>query len=213
MAKDPIKQLDELVKKDLIEGDELNEFFAPYVEDTKAFIKQCLRKDQTRHMMLRTKWYTDIADGMENVKSRVPLKVAFLFSLAEGIAKERVKKANDDNNSKKYCLDFFKFISPDDKIKLHSGIRRSYLGPPHSSLRMSSIISLLYIVRSDAVHGRGFWDFSLAQTRDDKYTLMTHAKLGKPNRKRTVTLDVRMTYQGLRDIFIRTAIANIRSAL
>lgn len=109
-----------------------------------------------------------------------PAKNYLSFSLAEGIAKERVGKVNDDNKSKDYCLDFFKFASADDKKRLQTGIRRSFLGTPHSNLRLTSIIKMLYIVRSDAVHGRIFWEFSLAESRDDKYTLMTRAKLGKP---------------------------------
>lgn len=74
----------------LSQDPELISFWADYFpsrEDAIVFIKRCLKKITTRRMMLRVKWYVDIANRMPSVRdSRPALQIIFLVAMAESIA-------------------------------------------------------------------------------------------------------------------------------
>lgn len=226
---DSLEKLDKLARDSILEDAELKKLLSPALgNETDTFIKGCLRKIKTRRALLRLQWLSEIAEGMENVKENRPaLKLVFLMALAEGISK-RINKSG--RGSFKAIQRFFDFISKEDRRKLLQSFRRALLSAKHHNLRFSSIIQILYDVRNRAVHGEDFWSFSLLdaeqkQKEMEKYThyaLMTEGWLGTPkkkkgrktlHKKKRVTIETTLTYEELRDIFIRTAIANIQSAL
>lgn len=185
---------------------------------TKLFIKECLKKITTRRSLLRLQWFSEIADGMEEIKGNRPaLKLVFLMALAEGVATKRIGlSASREMGSQKVIHEFFKYISKADKTKLTYGIRRSLIGTRIHKLNFSSIIRILYQLRNDAVHGIDFWSFSLVNERSDKWgkiAMLTEGKLGTIKNKRRISLTVNLYYQELKDIFIRTAISNISAQL
>jgi len=83
-----------------------------------------------------------------------------------------------------------------------------------------SIITILYNVRNDAVHGKDFWSFSLISEEDKQkfekdstdVSWLTSGKLGPRNKKQEIFLDTSLlTYKELRAIFIENAITLINS--
>jgi|GEM_PF-2351415 len=69
--KDLLKKLEATVKQDLPEDSNLNNFLRPFFSlesDRRYFIKKCLVKMQTRRMLLRAQWYSEIADGLNKIK-------------------------------------------------------------------------------------------------------------------------------------------------
>lgn len=210
------------MKKGLIVDKGLNDFLKPIfpVDDERHdFIKNCLRKIGTRRMLLRAQWYTEIADDQEKVRqSRPALSLIFLMALAEAIAKNRTR--NVHLRSPEAVKEFFKYISEEDKTLLFRGFRRLLISPRHHDLRFSSILKILYNVRNSAVHGEDYFSFSLMDRGEKEkhagYTdfgLITSGYLGGRREKRRVSLHVKLTYEELRDIFRRTALANIKSLL
>ncbi len=212
-----LKELDQAAKKGILEDEELHQFLSLYIpieEERNKFIRNCLRKMKTRRMLLRLHWYSQLADDIDKAKqSRPALQIIFLMAMAEGLVGE---KHGDKNLSPRWAInDFFSEIGRDDKQTLQNNIRRSVGSPVLSSLRFSSIVSILYEVRNKAVHGKEYWQFSLADDSDIQGGIirLTHGWLGKPGKKRMIPLDVKITYQMLRDVFARTAINNIQSVL
>lgn len=208
---------DKAVKKGILEDEELHQFLSPYVpvkENRNKFIKSCLRKMKTRRMLLRLHWYSQLADDIDKAKQARPaLQIIFLMAMAEGLVGE---KRGDKNLPPRWAInDFFSEIGSDDKQILQNNIRRSVGSPILSNLRFSSIVSILYEVRNKAVHGKEYWQFSLADNSDTQGGVirLTHGWLGKSRKKRRVPLDVKITYEMLRDIFARTAINNIKAIL
>ncbi len=211
------KQLEEEAKKSILSDKDLHTFLSRYipdVDDRNRFIKACLRKKKTRRMLLRLQWFSQIADDLTKVKEARPaLQFIFLMALAEGIVGERTGDYNMP--SRKAVGDFFKYTTPDDKIILQNGIRRSLASSSLHSLRFSSIISILYEARNRAVHGKDFWVFTLPDSNDmqNSLTMLTEGWLGKPGRKRRLPLEINLTYEDIRDVFSRTALENIRAVL
>ncbi len=216
------ENIDKGVRQGLLKDPDLHDFLEPVFptfELRETFIARCLRKISTRRMLLRAQWYIEIADDQEKVRqSRPALRLIFLMSLAEAIAKK--KHGNTHLRPFDAITEFFKFISVKDKNKLTSTFTRCLLGPNHHSLRFSSILRILYDVRNRAVHGEDYFSFSLMnQKRKEEHThyasfsLISSGYLGPSKRKRRVSLDIRLTYEELRDIFRRTAIANIEPLL
>lgn len=213
MTVDPLRELEALAQQDILNDPKLMNLLEPHIKDSRSFVKECLRKKQTRHMLLLTQWYADIADDVRIAHDQDPLRIIFLFSLAEGVAKQREKNANDDSRSSEYCLKFFQHISQSDKDTLETKVRGVYSKPGSDQLHLRTILNVLYNVRSDAVHGRRFWEFSLSKKSDGKYPRMVYGPVGKPNRKRKAVLNISLTFSELRNIFVRTAIANIGAVL
>ena len=77
------KEIDNQIKKQLITDPDLNKFLAPEFsnrKDREDFIKECLKKQKTRRMLLRAQWYTEIADDMDKIRqSRPALRIIFLI--------------------------------------------------------------------------------------------------------------------------------------
>ena len=172
----------------------------------------------TRRMMLHTQWYTEIADKIIKIKYRPALQIAFLIALAENIAAQRfTKKQGIKMGTKGLILDFFKFINESDKQELNTKFKRLFSSTKNHRLRISSIIKILYQVRNNVFHGKEFWEFFLVDKSrhhdaDKPYwSLITIGWLGTRKSQRRTTLDLKITYDDLRDIFIRTAIRNIES--
>ncbi|OGB74499.1 hypothetical protein A2V68_02695 [candidate division Kazan bacterium RBG_13_50_9] len=219
-------------KQSIMQDAELIQFLAPFFQNknnTTDFIKMCLQRIRTRHMLLRTHWYAEIADGIEKVRaSRPALRIIFLISLAEGVARLRLKRERDSDNAKSMISSFMSLMSDADKNQLKRDFRRALIKMPHHQLQFSGIVNILYDIRNRAVHGDDFYSFSLLDKNRKKeyvsegyhdYGILTHGewKISRrkgsktsANKKVKVTLDIKMTYEELRAIFIRTAIANIK---
>jgi len=115
---------------------------------------------------------------------------------------------------------FFDFISEKDKEILKHNFKRALLKPKHHEFRFSSILRILYNVRNRAVHGEDFWTFSLMEKEQKKnfikdgytsFAVISDGYLGYRLKKRNEKLSISLTYEELRDIFIRTAISNIKN--
>lgn len=205
-------------KIDIMHDDELLLFYTEYFsnkDEASRFLKKCLKKLSTYRMMLRVKWYSDIANGMPKVSDARPaLQIVFLMALAESIATRRyTKKQVICLGSQKLVLNFFKYITRSDKFELERKVKRLH---DAQKLRISSIVRILYQVRNDAIHGEEFWNFSLLnkdfqRKEGGPQSLVTSGLLGRKSKKQRVILDVQLTYEDLRDVFIRTAIKNIES--
>ena len=222
--KDAWKNLQDSITQGFLTDRELNEFLEPVfpgLSERTNFIKDCLKKLKTRRMLLHSQWYTHIADDQEKVRNNRPaLKIIFLMGLAESVTKMRI--GTNNIGSLEAIKKFFKYILPEDKKVLMGNFQRALAKPRHHVLRFSSIIRILYDVRNKAVHGEDYYSFSLLDNvqkdefKNGGYThwgLMTFGDLGKLKRKRKVALDIKITYDELRDIVRRTAIANIKSLL
>lgn len=219
-----IRKLDKLAVKGIFVDPKLNRLLTPFFigrKEKEGFINKCLTRLKTRRMLLRIQWYVEIADDMRKIKqSRPALNLIFLMALAESIAKQKMVK--NSNDSLAAIKEFFKHISEGDKKILQRKFKRALLSPKTPMLRFSSIVRILYDVRNRAVHGDDFWSFSLLQQEQkesyeqEKYTdygMLTTGSLGKRGKKRRVSLEIALTYEDLRGIFIRTAITNIQSLL
>jgi uncharacterized GH25 family protein len=154
---------------------------------------------------------------METIRQGYPaLQLIFLMALAEGVVKFSLKRKK--LNPLDAIKIFFSHISAEDKKMLMKRCQRASIS---ANLRFSSILKILYEVRNRAVHGESFWDFSLMdkaeKEKNDKiytdYSLITSGALGKKGKKRRVSLETALTYEELKQIFIRTALANIENAL
>lgn len=230
--KEAWKKVDEVTKQQLLVDKEVHAFLKPIFDDEAErtrFIKQCLNKLTARRMLNHAHWYLEMADAQEKVaRGRPAIKIIFLMSLAEYITKARLR----DNRigSLKAIQSFFKFISKEDKALLQRGIEKLMVKIPHSKLRFTSLIRILYDVRNRAVHGEDYYSFSLPSPErkrkayeEDGYTHWSLATTGylmsQPRRrgglrrKVRIPLDVTITYEDLREVFRRTAIANIQSLL
>ncbi|MDB5204919.1 MAG: hypothetical protein JWP09_947 [Candidatus Taylorbacteria bacterium] len=215
------KPVEDATRQALVEDTELHQFLTPLLadkEERKKFIKKCLRKLKTRRMLLRAQWYLDIADDQELVRQNRPaLKIIFLIALAEAVTK--MKTGRNAIGSFDAIKRFFAFTSEQDKEKILLGFTRTLLSPKHHSLRFSSILRILYEIRNQAVHGEDYYSFSLPNEADKikraGYTdwgFITSSSLGKKGKKRRISLDISLTYEELRDIVRRTAIANIQDS-
>jgi len=217
-----MEKINEKTKQFLAQDKSLLIFWSKYfISENEAsfFIQNCFKRLLTRRMVLRVKWYVDIANEMPKVQdSRPALQVVFLVALAENIARRKhTKKQADALGSQKLVLEFFSYIQDSDKKEFEKKFKRALVSIKHHRLLISSVVKILYQVRNNAVHGEEYWDFSLVDkkrhTEADKpyWSLITNGWLGTRKRKRRVTLDIKLTYENLRDIFIRTAIQNIKS--
>lgn len=213
------KKVDDATKRGLVVDKKLNNFLRPVFvvqQEREVFIKDCLKRTSTRRMLLRSQWYTEIADDQKKVRlNRPALRIIFLIALAEALAKKRLKKKN--MKSFEAIKEFFKYITAQDKALFLKGFRRTLLYSKHHNLRFSSVVKVLYDIRNRAVHGEDYYSFSiLDKKRKKEYDIdssLTFAFLGNRNRKRKVSLDIALTYEDLRNIFRRTAIENIKSLL
>ncbi len=218
------KQIDDSVKQELMVNPELNTFLEPvFLKPTERtdFIKNCLKKTKTRRMLLRSQWYTQIADDQEKVRNNRPaLKIIFLMALAESVTKLRI--GTNKIGSLEAIKEFFSCTTITDKKILMRDFQRALTKPKHHVLRFSSIIRIFYDIRNKAVHGEDYYSFSMLNNKGKTdfqkggYThwgLMTFGNLGNRKGKRRVTLDTRITYDELRDIIRRTAIENIKVEL
>ncbi len=216
------RKIDEAVKQGLLEDKDLHNFLEPILHaksDREDFIKKCLKKISTRRMLLRAQWYTEIADDQQKIRQGRPaLRILFLLGLAEALAKKRI--GNQHLESFKAIQEFFKYISVSDRNVLQTSFKRTLLHPRQPMLRFSSILRILYDIRNRAVHGDDFFSFSLMDKERKKehahfssFGLITSGYLGPRKRKKRISLDIKLTYEELRDIFRRTAIANIQSIL
>lgn len=212
------------IVKEISTDEDLHKLLQPFFIDKSEgnnFIKKCLIRLKTRRILLLLQWYIEIADDMKKVKQNRPaLCLVFLMSLAESVARQRMVVSN--NYSLATISKFFECISQEDKESLQRGFKRALLGPKTHTLRFSSIVRILYDIRNKAVHGEDFWSFNLLkkeekekyqQERYASYGMITSGSLGKRGKKKRVSLDIALTYEDLRDIFLRTAIANIKTLL
>lgn len=215
---DSIKELDELAKKAILKDRGLGIFLSVKFSDKatkEAFIKKCLKRDRTRHMLLRAQWYIEIADDMRKVRHNRPaLSVIFFLSMAEYLIKEG--EVNKRMRSEDAIKKFFTFISADDKKILEANFRRTLLNVRHHNLRFSSIVSILYEVRNKAVHGEDYFSFSLLNADDKEkhkdytnFSMITEGYLGPRYKKRRQSLEISLAYEELRDIMKRTAVSAI----
>ncbi len=223
------KQVDDMTKKALLEDKEIHAFLRPVFSDKderRRFIQKCLRRITPRRMLNHAHWYLEMADNQEKVRpGRPALKIIFLMALAEYITKMRI--GNNRISSTAAIHSFFTFTSKEDKLELQKGIQRALIRHPNHQLRFSSLIRILYDVRNQAVHGEDYYSFSLADPEEKrKHAHYTHWGLitsgylvSRPSRRNArrrrarVALDITLTYEELREIFRRTAIANITSLL
>lgn len=228
----PWRKIDNAVKKELSENKDLNDFLGPFFDselNRREFIKKCLKKQKARQMLLRTQWYSEIADGLDVIKSNRPvLQIIFLMSLAEGVVRLRINKDGDDTVSSRLMIkEFFSCTTTQDKKIVAQKFRRALVKIKHHNLHFSSAVSILYDIRNRAVHGNDFYSFSLLNENQKKefvdggythYGIMTAGFLGKTGkikggnkrRKQRVPLHISLTYKELRDIIVRTAIENIK---
>lgn len=222
--KKALKKADKIYVQEILSDKSLQLIIQPFFknrEEGNNFIKKCLVRLKTRRILLLLQWYIEIADGMKKVKQNRPaLCLVFLMSLAESVARQRMVVSN--NYSLATISKFFECISQEDKEKLRRGFRRSLLNPKTHTLRFSSIVRILYDIRNRAVHGEDFWSFNLLRKEEKEkyhqeqytsYGMITSGSLGKKGKKKRVSLDIALTYEDLRDIFVRTAIANIKTLL
>jgi len=210
------QNIDDAVKKQLLVDKGLNDFLKsifPIETERQKFIQKCVRKIKTRRMLLRAQWYTEMANDQENVRQNRPaLKLIFLMALAEALAKQRIGTIHI--GSFDAIKEFFKYISEDDKRILSRGFKRAMLKLKHHNLRFFSILKVLYNIRNSAVHGEDYFSFSLMDPENKRMepnlSILTSGYLGSKKRKTRVSLDVKLTYEELRDVFVRTAILNIK---
>lgn len=207
------KMLDAVIKSGLMIDPKLHQFLKPFfstTSDRQEFIAQCLKKMRTRRMLLRAQWYTEIADHQSTARdSRPALNIIFLMGMAESLAKARTNQKLSPNTAAKT---FFDCISDADKKMLQQKFRRTLLSMKHHNLRFSSIIRILYEIRNKAVHGEDFFSFTLLRQPQNTHSMITSGTLvSKRKNRRRVSLDIGITYHELRDIFRRTAIANIKA--
>jgi len=220
--------IDKAVKTHILNDGDVHRFLRPILKNSKeraVFIKKCLKKTKTRRMLNHAHWYIEIADAQDKVKyARPALKVIFLMSLAEYIAKEVY---GGNLGSEKAIQAFFKWTTKEDKEKIKNGIKRLIASRPHHSLYFRSIVNILYNVRNKAVHGEDYYSFSLPEPKYkeahvgyDHWGLIVPGELTIKPRKRTnirkkhrISLDISITYEELREIFIRTAINGIKSLI
>jgi len=223
-TKDAFREIDKAVVKGIFADKDLNRLLQPFFvgeKERKEFVRKCLARPKTRRMLLTVQEYVGIADGMGKIKPNRPaLNLIFLMAFAESLAKQRTRRK--DNDSLDIIKEFFRFIPKEESEILQRRFRRALLTPKTSSLRFSSIIRILYDVRNRAVHGEDYWSFNLltkeekGKLKQEKYTsyaMATSGKLGKTGKKKDIFLETSLTYEELRDIFIKTAIANISTLL
>ncbi len=210
----------------------LNKFLEPFLaekDEREKFIQWCNKRLKTLRALLSTQYYIEVADSIEAVRPhRIALQLIFFVSLAQGIIKQKFGKKliklkkkirkNKNVNDIDVLKEFFRYSSEEDKKILVNGIRRSLGEKSIHKLKFSSIIKILYNERCKAVHGDGFWDFLLMTEQEKEeskkytsYSFLTSGELGKKNRKRSVSLEVGITYNDLRNIIISTALKNIKS--
>lgn len=226
------REIDKMVKKELLKNRELNNLLTPFFNSEssrKEFIQKCLKKQKTRRMLLRTQWYSEIAEGLDVVKSNRPaLQIIFLMSLAEGVARLKTDKDGDDTvSSRSMIKEFFSRTTTQDRKLIAQKFKRALVKIEYHNLRFSSAVNILYDIRNRAVHGNDFYSFSLLNENQKKefvdggythYGIMTTGFLGKTGktrsgnkrRKQRVRLDISLTYKELKNIVIRTAIENIK---
>lgn len=213
-------KIDELAKQGILNDKNIHQFLKsefPTRTERLSFIKECLKKISTRRMLLRAHWYTEIADDQSSIReSRPALNLIFLMAMAEAIAKKRTNNKNLGSLEAIKC--FFEYISNEDKNFLRRNFRRTLLGAKYHDLRFSSVLRILYDVRNRAVHGENYYSFSLLDRKSklshkhySSFSLISSGYLGPSKRKRRVSLDIKLTYEELRDVFRRTALANIKS--
>jgi len=209
------KAVDSVFKNDILNDVGLLEFWRNYFasrEEALEFVKTCLKKLSTRRMMLRVKSYVDISDNMPLVKKGRPaLQVIFLMALAEGVATLKMTKFESIKlGSLGTIRSFFRCLLAEDKIRLEARFKRALTTFRYHKLGINSIVGIFYQARNDAVHGYGYWEFFLEYNSNRDADLLVMGYVGTRRRRRRVPLVVKMTYEELRDIFVRTAIENIR---
>ncbi|MEX0999924.1 MAG: hypothetical protein WD000_08205 [Thermodesulfobacteriota bacterium] len=208
---------DERIDKNILEDPELNFFLDRYISNKGEkilFIKDCLKKDQKRKILLRLQWYAETADRMEMIRrGRPALQITFLMAMAEAIMAG--KKENNNLPSKQAIKDFFLGVDLRDQKVLEFGIKLSLNDIEEPYLTLPKIIDIMYEVRNRVVHGKDYWNFLMPDKKDvrEGFTLVTRGWIGKRGKKKEISLDVRIAYEELRDVFIRTGLNHIRSIL
>ena len=223
-TKKAFREMDKAAVKSIFADKNIHRLLQPFFTENKEkdeFIRKCLAHLKTRRMLLHVQNYVEIADGMEKVKpGRPALNLIFLMALAESVARQRTEAKNNDALA--VAKDFFRYIPQKDRQVLMQRIRSALLKSKTSTFRFSSLVRILYDARSKALHEGDYWSFSLLRKEDKEkyeqeqythYGILTSGRLGKKGRKRRVSLETALTYEELRDIFIKTAIANIASIL
>lgn len=213
-----LERLDFLAKKSIESDPRLHQLLLPFFlndREVGSFVHQCLKKMKTRRMLLRVQWYDELANLIRQARDKRPaLPLIFLMAMAESTARALLPASTERKiGSLKAVKNFFSHIEENDKVLLQRSIRRTLRLPNTPQLQFLSIIKILWQVRNNAVHGTNFWDFGLPDTKktmDQYYSLITEGQLGSRKHQRRVMLEVKIPYEKLRDIFIRTAIQAIK---
>lgn len=185
-------------------------------EKTEDFVERCSKNDKTNRMINQICWLIDIADNLSKIKERsTALQVIFLMTVMECIAKIRLDEEEaNEIGSFDAVKEFLKFISEEDKEYIKIKFQRQIEEEPYDKeFDYQDIIKILYNVRNDVLHEGVFYDFSLATEKDkqEDASRQNFGNLGNKQNKEIICLSVKLTYKELRDIVVKTAIANIES--
>lgn len=186
----------------------------PYFANEADFSKFDKRSDKLK-CTLRSKnhiiWLIEISDGLMTMKpGRYALGVVFLITIAENI----INLLFSLKGSRARVNMFFDHISDTDRSKLLNGIKRVDSNGITHDFRLPTIIDILYNMRNRMIHEGIYYETSLNEkTNDFNFSVMTwgyryRRKMGR-GYCQTVHLDIGLTYQELKDIFIYTALRNI----
>lgn len=187
---------------------ELSDFLKSYtaiVGDAKSFIEKCCRRNKTRKSLLRTSWLTDIADQMQNINPRRPaLSIVFLVILAETITRLLFAQFSKNNGPRKRFKKFFEAASNEEKAFLLCGIQR-YDGTSRK-FRFNTLLDIIYNLRNQVFHEGRYFDFFFHEPQWQGTIVTGYAGI---KRLRKVSLDMTLSYENFRDVFVKTALRNI----
>lgn len=214
------EKYDKKVRSEISKDKVLISIIQPFLEkdeDPKGFIVKSLENRKGRSIILRLKWFLEIANGIEEIKpGRPALKLIFIMALIEGVS--RIKEENDDLKSIDAINKFFELTNEDSKKYILENFKSTIT--EKKEITFDDFLEIIYDIRSRAVHGNTFWEFSFMD-KDTKekepdyfsFVISGYLKSKEDSKKKRITLDIKLTYDEFEKIIIDTVIRNIKKIL
>jgi hypothetical protein len=205
------KKIRSVVDEGLLKDKNIHAFLKAIIrgeEKRNNFIKKCLKKNKTRWMLNRLKWFIELADSQKYDS----VKVFFLIAMAETNIKLLEDRFNDDSNEVVDVRKFFNDFSQQDKNELRRHFSKVNKSLNKESLKFDKVVEILLNVRHRLAHGKNHYDFQFHNGSDSLINII-FGEIGRKNRKKKIEYQLEITYKYFRKMMVRNVVENIKKAI
>ena len=182
-------------------------FYFPTDAELEKFADKCFKKQQTRFMLNRLRWFLELADYQKYDS----VKLFFLIAMAETNTKLRTGRFRKNDSETADVKDFFDRFSQQDKDELRKHFFKEDRWLKKHFLRFKTVVDMLINERHKLVHGKNHYRFSFYRSEGLMNPLW--GEVGRKNKKRKKKCQLTLTYGDFKKVMAMNAIENIKSSL